>query len=72
MLNILGMWIYLLECYNLQPQPLEDLTVEQVPDDVEIEADEHTDAFVVSSSTKNPREIESFLFVYSDLGNVQL
>lgn len=40
--------IYLLQCFNLQPQLLEDLTVEQVQDDVEIEADEHTDAFVVS------------------------
>ncbi|NXC66461.1 BBS5 protein, partial [Anhinga anhinga] len=29
-----------------KPQPLEDLTVEQVQDDVEIESDEHTDAFV--------------------------
>lgn len=65
------MWIYLLQCYNLQPQPLEDLTVEQVPDDVEIEADEHTDAFVVRGCTKNPRKIESFLFGYSDLSNVQ-
>lgn len=47
-LNILDMWIYLLQCFNLQPQPLEDVTVEPVQDDVEIEADEHTDAFVVS------------------------
>ncbi len=31
-----------------QPQPLEELTVEQPPDDVEIEPDEHTDAFTVS------------------------
>lgn len=31
-----------------QPQPLEELTVEQLPDDVEIEPDEHTDAFTVS------------------------
>ncbi|KAF1466629.1 hypothetical protein FQV21_0014600, partial [Spheniscus demersus] len=30
-----------------KPQPLEDLTVEQVQDDVEIESDEHTDAFVI-------------------------
>ncbi|KAM9035135.1 Bardet-Biedl syndrome 5 protein isoform X1 [Sarcophilus harrisii] len=29
-----------------KPQPLEDLTVEQIQDDVEIESDEHTDAFV--------------------------
>uniref|UniRef100_A0A9J8B7L6 Bardet-Biedl syndrome 5 protein homolog n=1 Tax=Cyprinus carpio carpio TaxID=630221 RepID=A0A9J8B7L6_CYPCA len=28
-----------------KPQPLEELTVEQLPDDVEIEPDEHTDAF---------------------------
>ncbi|KAF4108743.1 Bardet-Biedl syndrome 5 protein homolog isoform X1 [Onychostoma macrolepis] len=28
-----------------KPQPLEELTVEQPPDDVEIEPDEHTDAF---------------------------
>lgn len=31
-----------------QPQPLEELTVEQPPDDVEIEPDEQTDAFTVS------------------------
>ncbi|XP_066178941.1 Bardet-Biedl syndrome 5 protein isoform X2 [Sylvia atricapilla] len=36
-----------------QPQPLEDLTVEQVPDDVEIEADEHTDAFVAYFADEN-------------------
>lgn len=47
---------YLLQCYNLQPQPLEDLTVEQVPDDVEIEADEHTDAFVVRDCTKKKQK----------------
>jgi len=52
-LNILDTWIYLIQCFNLQPQPLEDLTVEQVEDDVEIEPDEHTDAFVVSCSTEN-------------------
>lgn len=32
----------------LQPQPLDELTVEQLPDDVEIEPDEQTDAFTVS------------------------
>lgn len=31
-----------------QPKPLEELTVEQPPDDVEIEPDEQTDAFTVS------------------------
>lgn len=33
-----------------QPKPLEELTVEQPPDDVEIEPDEQTDAFTVSLS----------------------
>lgn len=33
---------------DFQPQPLEELTVEQPPDDVEIEPDEQTDAFTVS------------------------
>ncbi|KAM7049362.1 BBSome complex member BBS5 isoform 1-T1 [Acridotheres tristis] len=36
-----------------KPQPLEDLTVEQIPDDVEIEADEHTDAFVAYFADEN-------------------
>ncbi|XP_057227694.1 Bardet-Biedl syndrome 5 protein isoform X2 [Malurus melanocephalus] len=36
-----------------QPQPLEDLTVEQAPDDVEIESDEHTDAFVAYFADEN-------------------
>ncbi|XP_064307621.1 Bardet-Biedl syndrome 5 protein isoform X3 [Phalacrocorax carbo] len=36
-----------------QPQPLEDLTVEQVQDDVEIESDEHTDAFVAYFADEN-------------------
>ncbi|KFP72337.1 Bardet-Biedl syndrome 5 protein, partial [Acanthisitta chloris] len=36
-----------------KPQPLEDLTVEQVPDDVEIESDEHTDAFVAYFADEN-------------------
>lgn len=53
---MLDMWIYLCQCYNLQPQPLEDLTVEQVQDDVEIESDEHTDAFVVSCSPENKKK----------------
>ncbi|KFW86864.1 Bardet-Biedl syndrome 5 protein, partial [Manacus vitellinus] len=36
-----------------KPQPLEDVTVEQVQDDVEIEADEHTDAFVAYFADEN-------------------
>ncbi|XP_057279610.1 Bardet-Biedl syndrome 5 protein isoform X2 [Pezoporus wallicus] len=36
-----------------KPQLLEDLTVEQVQDDVEIEADEHTDAFVAYFADEN-------------------
>ncbi|XP_075286980.1 BBSome complex member BBS5 isoform X3 [Opisthocomus hoazin] len=36
-----------------KPQPLEDLTVEQVEDDVEIEPDEHTDAFVAYFADQN-------------------
>ncbi|KAI4873053.1 hypothetical protein NFI96_025477 [Prochilodus magdalenae] len=32
-----------------KPQPLEELTVDQPPDDVEIEPDEQTDAFTVST-----------------------
>ncbi|XP_075009274.1 BBSome complex member BBS5 isoform X3 [Calonectris borealis] len=36
-----------------KPQPLEDLTVEQVQDDVEIESDEHTDAFVAYFADEN-------------------
>ncbi|XP_068542873.1 Bardet-Biedl syndrome 5 protein isoform X2 [Anas acuta] len=36
-----------------QPQPLEDLTVEQVQDDVEIESDEQTDAFVAYFADEN-------------------
>uniref|UniRef100_A0A8C2DH16 BBSome complex member BBS5 n=1 Tax=Cyprinus carpio TaxID=7962 RepID=A0A8C2DH16_CYPCA len=40
-----------------KPQPLEELTVEQPPDDVEIEPDEHTDAFTVSfTSYQHDRE----------------
>lgn len=35
---------------QFQPKPLEELTVEQPPDDVEIEPDEQTDAFTVSVS----------------------
>lgn len=35
---------------QFQPKPLEELTVEQPPDDVEIEPDEQTDAFTVSLS----------------------
>uniref|UniRef100_A0A7N9B108 Bardet-Biedl syndrome 5 protein homolog n=1 Tax=Mastacembelus armatus TaxID=205130 RepID=A0A7N9B108_9TELE len=37
-----------------KPQPLEELTVEQSPDDVEIEPDEQTDAFTVSVPTDHP------------------
>lgn len=33
-----------------KPQPLDEITVEQPPDDVEIEPDEQTDAFTVSES----------------------
>ncbi|XP_074767043.1 BBSome complex member BBS5 isoform X2 [Athene noctua] len=36
-----------------KPQPIEDLTVEQVQDDVEIESDEHTDAFVAYFADEN-------------------
>uniref|UniRef100_A0A4W6FKZ1 Bardet-Biedl syndrome 5 protein homolog n=1 Tax=Lates calcarifer TaxID=8187 RepID=A0A4W6FKZ1_LATCA len=37
-----------------RPQPLEELTVEQPPDDVEIEPDEQTDAFTVSVPAGHP------------------
>ncbi|ROL52259.1 Kelch-like protein 41a [Anabarilius grahami] len=36
-----------------KPQPLEELTVEQPPDDVEIEPDEHTDAFTMDTHSPN-------------------
>ncbi|KAM7154125.1 Bardet-Biedl syndrome 5 protein isoform X3 [Terrapene carolina triunguis] len=39
-----------------QPQPLEDLTVEQVQDDVEIESDEQTDAFVAYFADGNKQQ----------------
>ncbi|XP_051842170.1 Bardet-Biedl syndrome 5 protein isoform X2 [Antechinus flavipes] len=39
-----------------QPQPLEDLTVEQIQDDVEIESDEHTDAFVAYFADGNKQQ----------------
>lgn len=46
---LLGPWKTVLSCpVWSQPQPLEELTVEQPPDDVEIEPDEQTDAFTVS------------------------
>ncbi|XP_014104705.1 PREDICTED: Bardet-Biedl syndrome 5 protein isoform X3 [Pseudopodoces humilis] len=45
-----------------QPQPLEDLTVEQVPDDVEIEADEHTDAFVAYFADENKQHDREAVF----------
>lgn len=35
-----------------QPKPLEEVTVEQPPDDVEIEPDEQSDAFTVSESMR--------------------
>ncbi|XP_005290469.1 Bardet-Biedl syndrome 5 protein isoform X4 [Trachemys scripta elegans] len=38
------------------PQPLEDLTVEQVQDDVEIESDEQTDAFVAYFADGNKQQ----------------
>ncbi|XP_051842171.1 Bardet-Biedl syndrome 5 protein isoform X3 [Antechinus flavipes] len=38
------------------PQPLEDLTVEQIQDDVEIESDEHTDAFVAYFADGNKQQ----------------
>uniref|UniRef100_A0A672YJM0 Bardet-Biedl syndrome 5 protein homolog n=1 Tax=Sphaeramia orbicularis TaxID=375764 RepID=A0A672YJM0_9TELE len=37
-----------------KPQPLEELTVDQPPDDVEIEPDEQTDAFTVSQQDREP------------------
>ncbi|KAJ6660768.1 hypothetical protein lerEdw1_017394 [Lerista edwardsae] len=39
-----------------KPQRLEDLTVEQVQDDVEIESDEHTDAFVAYFADGNKQQ----------------
>ncbi|KAM7154126.1 BBSome complex member BBS5 isoform 4-T4 [Macrochelys suwanniensis] len=39
-----------------KPQPLEDLTVEQVQDDVEIESDEQTDAFVAYFADGNKQQ----------------
>lgn len=38
---------------DFQPQSLEALTVEQIQDDVEIDSDDHTDAFVVSITKEN-------------------
>lgn len=40
-------WFFLTST-DFQPQPLEALTVKQIQDDVEIDSDDHTDAFVVS------------------------
>uniref|UniRef100_F7CKZ1 BBSome complex member BBS5 n=1 Tax=Monodelphis domestica TaxID=13616 RepID=F7CKZ1_MONDO len=39
-----------------KPQPLEDLTVEQIQDDVEIDSDEHTDAFVAYFADGNKQQ----------------
>ncbi|XP_078393029.1 BBSome complex member BBS5 [Cetorhinus maximus] len=39
-----------------KPQPLEDLTVEQVQDDVEIEPEEQTDAFVAYFADTNKQQ----------------
>ncbi|XP_028737837.2 Bardet-Biedl syndrome 5 protein isoform X1 [Peromyscus leucopus] len=39
-----------------KPQPLEALTVEQVPDDVEIDSDDHTDAFVAYFADGNKQQ----------------
>ncbi|XP_074858229.1 BBSome complex member BBS5 isoform X2 [Carettochelys insculpta] len=39
-----------------KPQPLEDLTVEQVQDDVEIESDDQTDAFVAYFADGNKQQ----------------
>uniref|UniRef100_A0A8C5LLL0 BBSome complex member BBS5 PH domain-containing protein n=1 Tax=Jaculus jaculus TaxID=51337 RepID=A0A8C5LLL0_JACJA len=39
-----------------KPQPLEALTVEQVQDDVEIDADDHTDAFVAYFADGNKQQ----------------
>ncbi|XP_064229421.1 kelch-like protein 41 isoform X3 [Aotus nancymaae] len=48
-----------------KPQPLEALTVEQIQDDVEIDSDDHTDAFVVSIL----KESVKFLKAYFADGN---
>uniref|UniRef100_A0A8C9AR10 Bardet-Biedl syndrome 5 protein homolog n=1 Tax=Prolemur simus TaxID=1328070 RepID=A0A8C9AR10_PROSS len=39
-----------------KPQPLEALTVEQIQDDVEIDADDHTDAFVAYFADGNKQQ----------------
>ncbi|ELK04678.1 Bardet-Biedl syndrome 5 protein like protein [Pteropus alecto] len=39
-----------------KPQPLEALTVEQIQDDVEIESDDHTDAFVAYFADGNKQQ----------------
>ncbi|XP_015334773.1 Bardet-Biedl syndrome 5 protein isoform X2 [Marmota marmota marmota] len=41
---------------KIQPQPLEALTVEQIQDDVEIDADDHTDAFVAYFADGNKQQ----------------
>lgn len=53
---------------QLQPQPLEELTVEQPPDDVEIEPDEQTDAFTVSVTASTHRPFGSRGFSFHTLG----
>lgn len=45
-----------------KPQALEELTVEQVQDDVEIEADEHTDAFVAYFADGNKQQDREAVF----------
>ncbi|XP_075465251.1 BBSome complex member BBS5 isoform X3 [Ascaphus truei] len=50
-----------------EPQALEELTVEQVQDDVEIEADEHTDAFVAYFADGNKQQDREPVFS-EDLG----
>lgn len=39
-----------------KPQPLEALTVEQIQDDVEIDSDDHTDAFVAYFADGNKQQ----------------
>ena len=51
-------WFFLTST-DFQPQPLEALTVKQIQDDVEIDSDDHTDAFVVSIMN---RSITKFFF----------
>uniref|UniRef100_A0A8D3ARM3 Bardet-Biedl syndrome 5 protein homolog n=1 Tax=Scophthalmus maximus TaxID=52904 RepID=A0A8D3ARM3_SCOMX len=50
-----------------KPQPLEELTVEQPPDDVEIEPDEQTDAFTAYFADSNKQQDREPVFS-EDLG----